>query len=56
MNTYINTSLLDGINPGGNVMNEGIGSKSLGGEMQKGGKKVPRGSRLTPGRLAKMKI
>ena len=52
----VNTSLQEGINPGGNVMMEVIGNESLEEEMQGGGRKVPRGSRFTPERLAQMKI
>jgi hypothetical protein len=47
-----NVPLPDGINPGGGI-NSGI---KLGSSAKSTGKVVPRGSRLTPERLAKMKI
>lgn len=52
----VNIPLQDGVNSGGNVMTEMIGNESIGEETQDDGKKVPRGSRLTPERLVKMKI
>jgi hypothetical protein len=51
-----NTPLSNGVNPSGNVMRDTTGNEGLGREMPSGGKKVPRGSRLTSERLAKMKI
>jgi hypothetical protein len=51
-----NTPLSNGVNLSGNVMRDTTGNEGLGREMPSGGKKVPQGSRLTPERLAKMKI